>query len=189
MNSNARNSELPTLHTGRLQLRPFQLSDAADVQRLAGEREIARNTMLVPHPYEDGLAESWIETHETSFQDGQILNLAVVLQESNQLIGAIGLEFCEAHRNAELGYWIGLPFGGQGYCTEAARAILSYGFLDRKLHRIHAKHYLKNPASGRVLEKLGMQREGVLREHLLKWGVFEDLVVYGILDSEFRDSA
>jgi RimJ/RimL family protein N-acetyltransferase len=181
--------ELPTLYTERLQLRPFRLSDANDVQRLVGDREVAENTMVIPHPYEDGMAESWIETHVATFDAGKNLNLAVVLRESGELAGAIGLEFHPDHQNAELGYWIGRPFWGNGYCSEAARAMLDYSFRERNLHRVHAKHYRKNPASGRVMEKIGMKLEGVLREHIFKWGKFEDAVVYGILRSEFLEQS
>jgi [ribosomal protein S5]-alanine N-acetyltransferase len=180
-------AELPTFLTPRLRLRPFRASDAPDVQRLAGEREIAANTMLIPHPYEDGVAETWIETHGSRFAAGTSLTLAIELRESNILVGAIGLEFQESDRNAELGYWIGRPFWNRGFCTEAARAMLSYGFRERDLYRIHAKHYRRNFSSGRVMEKIGMRREGLLRGHILKWGRFEDVEVWGILESEFRD--
>lgn len=186
MGNSHSNTELPTLLTERLRLRPFRLSDADDVQRLAGDREIAANTMLIPHPYEDGVAEAWIKTHADRCATGTGLSLAIEQRESGTLVGAIGLEFHPSDRNAELGYWIGRPFWGHGYCTEAARTMLAYGFQTCQLHRIHAKHYTRNPASGRVMEKIGMRREGILRGHALKWGEFEDLAVYGILHSEFQ---
>lgn len=178
-------TERPTLETARLILRPFRMDDAADVQRLAGDREVAHNTMLVPHPYEDGEAERWIGTHQEIFESGQGVTFAIVRRADGAFMGSIGLTIFEKHRSAELGYWLGKPYWNNGYTTEASRVVLQYGFQQRNLHRIHAKFYTRNPASGRVMQKLGMQPEGVLREHILKWGVFEDVAMYGMLASEF----
>ena len=83
-----------------------------------------------------------------------------------------------------MGYWIGKPFWGQDYCTKAARAMLDFGFGPWELNRIHAYHFVRNPASGRVMAKIGMQYEGLLRQHVIKWGQFEDLALYGILRSD-----
>ncbi len=147
----------PELRTGRLVLRPFTLADAPTVQRLAGDRDIASNTLNVPHPYEDGMAKAWISTHQQQFQDGDLVNFAIVLQRDGALIGAISLmEINRQHENTELGYWIGKPYWNNGYCTEAARAVVRYGFSVLGLHRIHSVHLGRNPASGRVMKKAGM---------------------------------
>ena len=177
----------PTLETARLILRPCRMDDAADIQRLAGDRDVARNTMLVPHPYEDGEAERWIGTHQEIYESGQGVTFGIERRQDGLFIGTIGLTIFEKHQTAELGYWIGKPFWNNGYCTEASRAILQYAFENRKLHRIHAKFYSRNPASGRVMQKIGMQHEGTLREHILKWDVHEDVEMYGILRHEFSE--
>jgi len=88
------------------------------------------------------------------------------------------------HRRAELGYWVGVPYWGNGYATEAARAVVKYGFGTLGLHRIFASHFANNPASARVLRKIGMRYEGRLRGHVLKWGEFLDLEMYGMLASD-----
>ena len=88
--------------------------------------------------------------------------------------------------NAEAGYWIGRPFWSRGYATEALRAVLAYGFEGLELHRIHAHHFARNSASGRVMQKADMQLEGVHREHAKKDDHFEDIVVYGILRAEWE---
>ena len=85
---------------------------------------------------------------------------------------------------AELGYWIGKPYWNKCYASEAAKAILRFGFKELNLHRIHAHHLSRNPASGKVLQKIGMQHEGCLRHHIRKWGKFEDMEMYGILIDE-----
>ncbi|MFB2934611.1 GNAT family N-acetyltransferase [Aerosakkonemataceae cyanobacterium BLCC-F154] len=176
----------PTIHTERLILRPFMLSDAPEVQRLASDRAIAAVTLTIPHPYEDGMAEDWIKTHSKAFVEGKEVVFAITFPETNILCGAIGLLINREHNRAELGYWIGQPFWGNGYCTEAALAIVKYGFESLGLHRIHSSHFSSNPASGRVMQKIGMRYEGCLRQHLLKWGNFEDRVQYGILKSEWK---
>ena len=175
----------PTLETARLILRPCRMDDAADIKRLAGDRDIARNTMLIPHPYEHGEAERWIGTHQENYESGQGVTFGIERRQDGSFLGTIGLTIFEKHKTAELGYWIGKPYWNNGYCTEASNALLQYGFEIRQLHRIHAKCYSRNPASGRVMQKIGMQHEGTLREHILKWDVHEDVEVYGILRHEF----
>ena len=187
-NLTTQQTERPTLETARLFLRPFEFSDANEVQKLAGDKDIAQNTMLIPHPYEDGEAERWIGTHPELYESGYGVTFAMVSRYDNSLIGSIGLVFFEQHQTAELGYWIGKPYWNNGYCTEAATRILKYGFDTRKMHRIHAKCYSRNHASGRVMQKIGMQPEGILRAHILKWGVHEDVSLYAILSDEFANT-
>ena len=172
----------PRLTTDRLVLRPFSLEDAKDVQRLAGDRDVAATTQ-VPHPYEDGVAEEWIGGHESAFQQGSRMVFAITLR-SGDLVGAIGMSINEKHRRGELGYWIGKAFWNNGYCTEAVQEVVRYGFEELGLNRIEARHMTKNPASGRVMAKAGMELEGTLRQQVLKWDSFEDLVIYGILASD-----
>ena len=175
----------PRLETERLILRALTLADAPRLQQLAGEREIAANTMNIPHPYPDGAAEEWITSVAETFAAGTGANFAVTLRESGELIGGCGLVIKEIHQRAELGYWIGKPYWGHGYATEAARAVIGYAF-SRGLNRVFAEHYATNPASGRVLQKLGMRHEGTLRQHMVKWEQPMDMEVYSILRSEWK---
>lgn len=175
----------PELRTERLLLRPFRADDAADVERLAGEREIAVNTATIPHPYPEGAAAEWIAIQARRQREGEEVAFAVVERESGRLVGAMGLRLIHPHRRAELGYWIGKPYWGRGYATEAARAVLRYGFETLGLNRIHATHFTRNPASGRVMQKIGMTHEGRLRQHHIKWGVAEDVDFYGVLRGEY----
>jgi len=172
----------PTLHTERLTLRPFTLDDAPEVQRLCGAYEVALNTLLIPHPYPDGAAEEWIAKHQEDFDEDRLVHFAV---DDGHLAGAMGLVM-KGDGIAEIGYWIGVPFWGRGYATEAARAVLRYGFEERGLVRIFAMHFGRNAASGRVLQKIGMQYEGTLRRHVKKWDEYVDLVCYGALREEWR---
>ncbi len=176
----------PTLRTARLVLRAFTLGDAPEVRRLAGEWEVARTLLSVPHPYGDGVAEEWISGHRSEFERSEGVHLAVVVRDRGELCGACGLTINANDANAELGYWIGVPYWGRGYATEAAREVLRYGFEDLRLHRVHAAHFGNNPASGRVLTKIGMSYEGTRREHHRKGGDYEDRVEYGLLVGEWR---
>ena len=164
-------------------LRPFDATDAAAVQRLAGDRQVASTTLTIPHPYEDGIAEAWIEPHAPRCAEKKALTLAVAT-EADGLVGAIGLSLKLEHLRAEIGYWIGVPFWNHGYATEAAKALIEFGFDELGLNRIEAHHFTRNPASGRVMEKLGMTLEGVRRQHVLKSDELEDLALYAVLGSD-----
>jgi RimJ/RimL family protein N-acetyltransferase len=151
---------------------------------LASAWEVADTTLNIPHPYPDGAAAQWINTLQPNFEAGTGVTFAIVLREQNTLCGAISLGINQKHVRAEMGYWLGVPFWNQGIVTEAARAVLRYGFDQIKLHRIHAFHFARNPASGRIMQKIGMRYEGTLRHHDRKGDHWEDLVSYGILADE-----
>jgi ribosomal-protein-alanine N-acetyltransferase len=172
------------IQTARLTLRSYSSDDIPDLVRLAGAREVAATTLRIPHPYTEQDAKGFIETYaekavpETRF--------AIALTSDGQLCGGIGLSVDEPHQHAELGYWLGVPYWGQGYATEAARAVIQYGFETLGLRRIYASYIPHNVASGRVLQKIGMRREGLMRSHICKWGEFHDLECYGMLKTDSR---
>ncbi len=176
--------EQPAIETKRLILRPHNLDDAPELQRLIGDRDIAFTTTNIPHPYEDGMAEEWIQARQEKFEKGEKAEFAIVHRAQGRLIGGVGLSIDMQNESTEIGYWIGKPYWGQGYCTEAARAVLEYGFEVLGLNRVHSRHFTRNPASGRVMQKIGMKHEGHLRQAIKKWGKFEDWEIYGILRGE-----
>ena len=173
--------KMPKLKTERLILRPFELSDAEKVRKLAGDRAIADTMLNVPHPYKKGIAEEWISKHKSKFETRGSVHLAITLKSTGEVIGAIGLHTKKRNNRAELGYWIGKDYWGQGYCTEAARAIVEYGFSQLKLNKITSSHFLRNPSSGKVMRKIGMKKEGFFEEHVIKWDKYEDLIKYAAL--------
>jgi len=174
----------PTLETDRLVLRPFSIADSERVKELAEDKKIYDTTLNVPHPYDDGMAERWISSHLPQFYNGNGVNLAVTLKETGNLIGAIGLGAAKQHKRAELGYWIGVPFWNSGYCTEASRELIKYGFEVLGYHKITSRHMESNPASGGVMEKAGMLKEGRLIDEVVKDDHYHTLIVYGIINSE-----
>ncbi|GAB3550418.1 GNAT family protein [Noviherbaspirillum agri] len=176
----------PNLHTARLLLRPFVLADAKDVQRLAGDKAVAEPTSAIPHPYLDGMAESWIKSQRKSYVSGEQAVFAVTLAASGELLGSMSLmSISRAHQRAEIGYWIGCAAWGQGYATEAARRLVAFAF-ELGLQRVYGRCFKDNPASARVMEKAGMQLEGCLRAHHLRQGRLEDVLLYGLLRNEWR---
>ena len=180
---------VPVLETGRLVLRPFELSDAKRVQALAGDYELAKTTATVPHPYEDGMAEGWISGHAENWREGRDGVWAVTNRADGDLgralIGCINISLSSQHETGEIGYWVGRPFWGKGYGTEAAQAVMDYSFRTLNLHRIFARHMSKNPASGRIMQKIGMTYEGTLREAEIRWGARDSICFYGILRHEW----
>lgn len=174
------------LATGRLVLRPLAMDDIDQLQVLANDADVARSLASLPYPYtrEDALA--FIEQARGAMRHAQAFNFAVTRQDDGVLVGVAGLTVHTAHYTAEMGYWIGSPYWGQGYATEAARALIHFAFERLELHRVYAAHFVDNPASERILQKVGMTWEGTLRAHYWRWGQFHDTHYYGILRNEYR---
>ena len=163
-------------------LRPYTEADIPELLPLIGTREVAATTLRIAHPYTEQDAKAFLELAK----DPDKLWLAITLRSDGRQIGGVGLRVEKQHQHAELGYWLGVPFWGHGYATEAAADILRYGFETLALHRIFASHFKHNQASGRILKKIGMKYEGCHREHLLKWDRFVDSELYGMLRREWE---
>ena len=168
-----------SLTTERLELRPFSLRDAARVRALAGDERIYRTTAGTPHPYGPGMAERWISSHQTIFYEERGIVYAICLKKAD-LIGAIDLRLNPERNCAELGFWIGKVYWNRGYCTEAARAMIAYGFGVLKCDKISARHVGGNLASGRVLEKIGMRQEPVPAGDTKEDGHAGSLLTYSV---------
>ena len=193
MSENSEATEILT--TNRLVLRQFRPADARRIHHLVNDKQVAYSTHYIPYPYPEGAAEEWLAEHAELVRSGQASVFAVCQKEAQasaasseslQLIGTVGLAIVDCDHKAEIGYWFGREYWGQGFCTEAVVAVIDYGFETLGLHRIFARHIARNIASARVLEKAGFSKEGVLRQHARKWGVFEDVVCYGMLCKDER---
>jgi [ribosomal protein S5]-alanine N-acetyltransferase len=183
-------TERPTIETARLILRPWNADDVAALQRLAGRREIADTMISVPHPFTEQYAEEWIAGHAEACARGNALHFAITLASTGSLVGAVELRAIDAeHSHAEMSCWVGVEWLGQGFATEATGAVLRHAFEQLNLNRLVAFHMVRNPASGRALEKIGMKREGLLRQCVRKWGRFEDVVVMAILRDDWTPDA
>lgn len=180
--------ELPTLRTERLTLGLVQPGDAARISELAGRKEIARETESIPHPYPEEEAERVVGRMRRQVAAGEAAVFAIRLdEEEGALIGMVGLHPEPEHDRAGVGYWIGVPYWNRGFATEAAGEVLRWGFAERGIRRVYARSFARNDASRRVLEKLGMRREGVLRSHVRKGEEYVDVELYGLLRPEWEE--
>lgn len=178
----------PVLETQRLRLRPFQIADAAQLQAILSEREIAYNVLSVPHPFEADDATHYLQKRLTS--DENNLVWAMTSLTDDILMGCVRIWITPKHHRAGLGYWLGKPHWGQGLTTEAVRCVLQYAFTNLDLNRIFAECFPENPASARVLEKCGLRYEGTLRQVVYtRFGEFRDLQQFAILRDEFLANA
>jgi [ribosomal protein S5]-alanine N-acetyltransferase len=181
----ARRSE-PLLPTARLLLRALRVDDARAVADGAGDKRVARFLLQVPSPYPLALARRWVQGRIAWWRDGRGITMAIARRGvPEQLIGSASLRVNASNRRAELGYWLAHEAWGQGYATEACRAMIDLGFRDLGLARIFAQVLTGNDPSCHVLTKLGFRREGELRAHLKKAGKLRDVIVFGLLRDEW----
>lgn len=171
-----------TIVTDRLLLRLFKESDAQDVSIMCNNYNIYKSTLNLPYPYPLECALSWIANHEQNFELDRMYEFAITDINSGQLYGAIAISNHQQHKNGEIAYWIGEEYWGKGYATEAANAMIEFAFKEKNYHRVYARYFKSNPASGNVMKKCGMIYEGTLKEHVYKNGSFEDIVFYGIIN-------
>ena len=151
------------IETDNLVLRSFTMADAEDLLQYVQEDDIANSIVPIYHPYQPGLVEKWIKSHERLSANGTAFNYAIApINDRRTLIGYIGLENVNtAQCTGDMRFWIGRDYSNQGLMTEAATAILEFAFDKVGLNRIYATHMAKNIAAQRVLEKIGIRvREG-----------------------------
>ena len=157
-------------------LREWRVSDKTDLVVSANNRNVWRNlTETFPHPYAETDADSWLEIAANA---GRSVHLAITL--NGIAIGGIGAIAGQgiAAQTAQLGYWLGEPYWGKGVASAAGQAMVHHLKAQRSFARLEAPIFAWNPASMRVLEKLGFQREGTLRQSVTKDGQLIDSVMY-----------
>lgn len=176
----------PRLQTPRLLLSPLRETDIPLIVRYAGDPEVSGPTLNIPHPYARADAEGWVSASHAGMEAGEQYTLAVRQIVGETLIGAVGLILTPRHARASLGYWLARPFWGQGYTTEAVGEMIRFGFEELGLNKVYATHLIENPASGRVMQKNYMIREGELLEHYKKGDRYRSVLQYRLLRSEYE---
>jgi RimJ/RimL family protein N-acetyltransferase len=151
------------LETERLVLRRPTLADVKAIASLANDRRIAQNTARIPHPYAVSDAETFVNFVARQPQDTNFL-----ITRDGETLGGAGIDLSKTV--PEIGYWLGVPFWGQGYATEAVRAIIDYTFEEFDCSEIRAGARVVNPSSRRVLEKCGFQWTDVQLLKILSLG-------------------
>ena len=160
----------PTIISKRLQLRPFSDDDAVETSRLAGDQKIIATTFSIPEQYTESKALKWIKSHRDKWQNRDEIVYGICVHNSAQIMGAVSL-FDIQDEAAELGYWIGVPYWNNGYATEAASTLIDYAFEYFNFNFIHARYLKSNPASGVVLNKIGMSltKEDKAKDRYGEW--------------------
>jgi RimJ/RimL family protein N-acetyltransferase len=176
--------DFPWLSTPRLLLRAFTLADVPRLMALAGNYEVAKNTLNIPHPYSEEDARRWVQLTQENYQQQTGYAFALELRATGEFIGGIGLTVARRFDRAEVGYWLGQLYWGQGLASEALGAVLRFGFAELVLNKIYATHIPSNPASGRVMLKNGMVHEGTLAQHTKRDGHYHDLLQYRLTRAE-----
>ena len=180
----------PRIATDRLRLRPFVAEDAEDLAILGGTTEVADTMLDWPHPFSATNARATIAAQAALYQAGRAIHLAIERRDRAGLLGGVELGALDnSHRCGELRFWVAEPDWGHGFATEAAHAVLRFGFRQLGLHRIDAMHLVRCDAAGAVLRKIGMRQEGILRERVRKWGRFEDVALSAALAQELVDES
>ncbi|MGI8915287.1 MAG: GNAT family N-acetyltransferase [Chloroflexota bacterium] len=180
---------LPTLETPRLVLRPIRLSDAGDIFVFASDPAVARYTTWPPHPTV-AATEASVRDLLHRYAQSLVGPWGIVHRDDGKVIGSCGFAYVMAwHGRAEIAYALSQAYWGQGLMPEAVRAVLGFGFQTLQLNRIEARCEVENVASERVMQKLGMQFEGVLRQHTQVMGKYRDVKLYSLLQEEWTAHA
>ena len=177
---------LPDLETEDLILRKPRIRDAKDIYSYASDPEVARYVLWEPHRSVSETA-SFIRDLRARIRAGCPSSWAVVLRETGTVIGTVGFVWYSAENNAaELGYSFSREYWNHGYATQALRAVIDAVFSSLPLNRLEAQHDVRNPASGRVMQKCGLTQEGILRGRILNKGEYVDTALYSILRSDWE---
>jgi ribosomal-protein-alanine N-acetyltransferase len=173
-----------SINTARLVLRPWSLADVDDIFAYAQDEEWSRFLRFIPKPYSRSDAEAFLAM-QAKMDRGKHQSWAIVL--GRNCIGGINIRLDESNCLGEIGYSVARAQWNNGYCTEAARAVIDAAFeAIADLNRIRAMADESNSASHRVLRKVGMTKEGVLRQNRVERGEVIDEAWFGILRSEWR---
>jgi [ribosomal protein S5]-alanine N-acetyltransferase len=172
------------LETERLIIQPFVKENAPRISELANDKDLA-SILGLPHPYQLKDAEEWIAIQPEQIRKGTEYPLTITHREFGEVIGTITIRIDKSNNKGELGYWIGKEYWGNGFATEAVNKMIDFGFNHLHLNKIWASAISRNHASSIVLQKAGLQKEGVLRQNRLLHGKYEDVDVYGLLREEY----
>lgn len=179
-------ARLPILTTPRLILRPMTMRDAQDIYEYSCDREVARHVLWDAHR---SVADSraYLRYILRQYREGMPSSYGIVLKETGKVIGTIGFMWLhEENSTVEVGYSLARAHWNKGLMTEALQALIDMAFKTLHLHRIEAQHETSNPASGRVMLKCGMRREGTLRGRIYNKGKFVDVDLYAILRQDWE---
>ncbi len=175
---------IPRLETERLLLRKIEQSDYKGVFEYASNPEVTKYLLWSPHE-NIYFTKAYLKEVQKHYKKQNFFDWGITLKGQNKVIGTCGFSSFNIQNNTgEIGYVLGSEYWGRGIATEAAAAVIDFGFKVLRLHRIEAKLMTENSASKRVLEKCGMQAEGIKRGGVFAKGEYRDVLVFSIGKSE-----
>jgi len=188
----------PNLETLRLVLRPFGSADVQPVAQLVNDEQLSRNLRTFTYPFSIDDAGRWVGELSGEWETGKSAVFAICRKATDQilddgadplLVGAVGIVIEQPSNRAEVGFWVGRQYWGQGIATEACVSLLDFAFGQLGLNKVYAECLTRNPASSAVLQKVGMVQEGVLAKHFRKSQTEEycDVQVFGLLRSVWNE--
>ena len=177
--------DFPNLETERLFLNEFRLSDAQRLSELLNFQDVSMYTQNIPYPYSLEDANRFINISQNGFLEKKSLSFAIREKESNLLVGGMAIKLKLKHKRGVLGYWIAKDYWGRGLATESLEKVLEFAFNDLNLNKLEAVHVSENLASGKVMRKVGMVKEGEFKQHFYNNNKFWDVVTMGICRDEY----
>ena len=180
---------MPELNTPRLRLRRLTMRDAADIYHYSRDTEVARHVLWEAHR---SISDSrdYLRYMLRRYRNREAASWGIEWRQTGEIIGTIGFMWIQPdNSSAEVGYSLSRDVWNLGIMTEALQAVIRHGFGSMNLNRIEAQHETGNPASGAVMRKCGMQREGTLRQRLYNKGRYVDVELYAILRRDYSSRA
>ena len=177
--------EMPALETPRLTLRKLEMRDAQDIFDYGRDPQVARHVLWDAYT---SVSETrgYVRYMIRKYRAGEPSSWGIVEKETGRVVGTIGYMWYQKDNNAcEVGYSLARRCWNRGYMTEALAAVLQYSFETLSVHRVEAQHEVDNGASGAVMRKCGMQKEGTLRGRLYNKGKYVDVDLYAILREDY----
>lgn len=179
-------SHLPELTTHRLTLRKMMVIDTDDMYEYAGRPDVTKYLTWHPHPDRQYTRE-YLQYLGNRYAAGMFYDWAVIYEPDCKMVGTCGFtSFDCASDSAEVGYVLNPEYWGKGIATEALERVLQFGFEQLQLHRIEARFIEENERSRHLMEKVGMQFEGIGREAMLVKGNYVNVGICAILRSEWE---
>ena len=181
-------AHLPTIETERLILRKVVPADAADLFAYGRDPEVARHVLWDAYRSE-AEARMYVRYLQRQYRGDQPTSWGIVHKTDRKMIGTIGFMWWNHdHNSTEVGYSLSRSYWNHGYMSEALSPIIDFAFEQMCVHRVEAQHESDNPASGRVMEKVGMCYEGTLRGRVYNKGRYADMALYAITEDMWRTS-
>ena len=178
---------MPTLETGRLILRRIEMRDAKDIFAYSKDPEVARHVLWSAQK-ELSEAKEYCRYMMRRYRSDEPSSWGIIDKQTDTLVGTIGyMDYNEDNGCVEVGYSLAKWMWNGGYMTEALHRVIGYTFESMDVNRIEAQHELQNPASGRVMEKCGMRKEGVLRQRLYNKGKYVDVALYAMIRDDYNE--